>query len=122
MCSPRAGSAGAAPVARLIALRENENAAQAYGINVVRTTVSAFAISGFMAAVRGRALRPRAERARLDGLPPTESLKTFSMVVIGGLGSLSGAVLGTVYVRGAQYFLHGNWAAASRPARACCSC
>jgi branched-chain amino acid transport system permease protein len=40
---------------------------------------------------------------------PTESIKTFSTVVIGGLGSLPGAVLGSVYVRGAQYFLNGNW-------------
>ena len=37
----------------LIALRENENAAQSYGINVVRTTLAGFAISGFMAAVAG---------------------------------------------------------------------
>jgi branched-chain amino acid transport system permease protein len=29
----------------------------------------------------------------------------FSMVVIGGMGSLTGAVLGAVYVRGVQYFL-----------------
>jgi branched-chain amino acid transport system permease protein len=31
------------------------------------------------------------------------------MVVIGGLGSLPGAVLGAMYVRGAEFFLHGGW-------------
>src|SRR5262249_8255660 len=34
----------------------------------------------------------------------------FAMVVIGGLGSLGGALLGATYVRGAQYFFPGNWA------------
>ncbi len=93
----------------LIALRENENAAQAYGINVVRTTVSAFAISGFMAAVAGVLFVHEQNGLGSTVFAPTESLKTFSTVVIGGLGSLPGAVLGSVYVRGSQYFLNGNW-------------
>ena len=33
------------------------------------------------------------------------SLLIFSMVVIGGMGSLGGAILGAAYVRGTQYFL-----------------
>jgi branched-chain amino acid transport system permease protein len=32
------------------------------------------------------------------------------MVVIGGLGSLPGAVLGAIYVRGAEFFLRSSWA------------
>jgi hypothetical protein len=32
------------------------------------------------------------------------------MVVIGGLGSLPGAVLGAVYVRGSELLLRGGWA------------
>jgi branched-chain amino acid transport system permease protein len=93
----------------LIALRENENAAQAYGIDVVRTTVTAFAISGFMAAAAGVLFVHEQQGLGSTVFAPTESLKTFSTVVIGGLGSLPGAVLGSVYVRGAQYFLNGNW-------------
>ena len=38
------------------------------------------------------------------------SLRLFSMVVIGGLGSIPGAILGAVYVRGAEFFLSGGWA------------
>ncbi len=93
----------------LIAIRENENAAQAYGIDVVRTTVSAFAISGFMAAVAGVLFVHEQNGLGSTVFAPTESLKAFSTVVIGGLGSLPGAVLGSVYVRGAQYFLNGSW-------------
>jgi branched-chain amino acid transport system permease protein len=93
----------------LIAIRENENAAQAYGISVVRTTVAAFAISGFMAAVAGVLFVHEQNGLGSTVFAPTESIKTFSTVVIGGLASLPGAVLGSVYVRGAQYFLNGTW-------------
>ncbi|HEY3942808.1 MAG TPA: hypothetical protein VGL60_10005, partial [Acidimicrobiales bacterium] len=36
-------------------------------------------------------------------------LQFFTMVVIGGLGSVPGAVLGAVYVYGAQYLLPPGW-------------
>ena len=93
----------------LVAIRENENAARSYGVDAVRTTVVAFAISGFMAAVAGVLFVH--EQNGLGSAPylPTESLTAFSTVVIGGMGSLPGAVLGAVYIRGAQYFLPGNW-------------
>jgi len=38
-----------------------------------------------------------------------QGLQFFTMVVIGGLGSLSGAVLGAVYVYGVQYLLPPGW-------------
>ena len=37
----------------LIAIRENEKAALAYGVNVTRTSLAAFAFSGFLAAIAG---------------------------------------------------------------------
>jgi hypothetical protein len=40
---------------------------------------------------------------------PRESLVTFSAVVIGGMTSIVGAVIGSIYVRGLKYFLSGNW-------------
>jgi branched-chain amino acid transport system permease protein len=44
-----------------------------------------------------------------DAFGADVSVRLFSMVVIGGLGSLPGAVLGAMYVRGAEFFLHGGW-------------
>jgi branched-chain amino acid transport system permease protein len=38
-----------------------------------------------------------------------QGLQFFTMVVIGGLGSLLGAVLGAVYVYGVQYLLPPGW-------------
>lgn len=94
----------------LIAIRENENAARAYGVDAVRTTVTAFAISGFMAAVAGVLFVHLQNGLGTAPFDPRESLSAFSTVVIGGMGSLPGAILGAFYIRGAQYFLPGNWA------------
>jgi branched-chain amino acid transport system permease protein len=94
----------------LIAIRENENAARAYGVNATRTTLAAFAFSGFMAAFAGVLYVHHQNGLGVAAFLPSESLTAFSMVIIGGLGSLGGALIGAFYVRGAQYFLPGNWA------------
>ena len=93
----------------LIAIRENERAARSYGVNASRTTLAAFALSGFLAATAG-ALFVHQQSGLNAGLYLAQgSLDLFSMVVIGGLGSLPGAVLGAVYVRGADFFLPTDW-------------
>lgn len=89
----------------LIAQRDNERASQAFGVNVVWAKLGAFAASGFMAAVAGALYAYHQQQIRGGRFPAEISLLIFSMVVIGGMGSLSGAVLGAAYVRGTQYFL-----------------
>ena len=89
----------------LIAQRENEKGAQALGVRIVYAKLGAFAASGFMAAVAGALYAYHQQQLRADRFPAEISLLIFSMVVIGGMGSLSGAVLGAAYVRGTQYFL-----------------
>lgn len=89
----------------LVAMRDNERAAQALGVPMVRSKLVAFATSGFMASVAGALYAYHQQQLRADRFPAEISLLIFSMVVIGGMGSLTGAVLGAVYVRGTQYFL-----------------
>lgn len=93
----------------LIAIRENERAAQAYGVNVIRTQLAAFALSGFLAAVAGSLYVHQQTGLTPDPYAPERSLQLFSMVVIGGLGSLPGALLGATYVQGAEFFLPDRW-------------
>jgi len=85
---------------RLISVRDNEIAAGAAGIPVVRTKLMAFALSGFMAGYAGVCLAFAAERFSTDTFDPTVSLLVVSMVVIGGLDSVPGAVLGALYLKG----------------------
>jgi branched-chain amino acid transport system permease protein len=93
----------------LIAIRENERAVQSYGVNVTRTTLAAFAISGFLAAVAGGLYVHLEHGFTSDPYAPERSVELFSMVVIGGLGSLPGALLGAGYVQGVDFFLPLEW-------------
>jgi branched-chain amino acid transport system permease protein len=93
----------------LIAIRENEKAAQAYGINVIRTQLAAFALSGFLAALAGALYVHQQNGLTPAPYSPERSLQLFSMVVIGGLGSLPGALLGATYVHGADFYLPSGW-------------
>ena len=93
----------------LIAMRDNEKAAQSRGVSAVRTKLAAFAASGFRAAVAGALYAYHQQQLRADRFPAEISLLIFSMVVIGGLSTIPGAVLGAVYVRGAEFFLPAEW-------------
>jgi branched-chain amino acid transport system permease protein len=93
----------------LVAIRENELAARSYGINATRSTLAAFALSGFLAASAGALYVHQQQGLAVEPFLTQRSLELFSMVVIGGLGSLPGAVLGAVYVRSADFFLPLDW-------------
>jgi ABC-type branched-subunit amino acid transport system permease subunit len=85
---------------RLISVRDNEVAAGSAGIPVVRTKLMAFALSGFMAGYAGVCLAFATERFSTDTFDPTVSILVVSMVVIGGLDAIPGAVLGALYLVG----------------------
>jgi branched-chain amino acid transport system permease protein len=89
----------------MIGVRENDQGAQAFGVSPVRAKLTAFALSGFIASLAGAVFVHHQHGLGLRSYATEESLAVFTMVVIGGLGSLPGALLGAVYVKGAQYFL-----------------
>jgi branched-chain amino acid transport system permease protein len=96
----------------LIAIRENDSAARSYGIHATRTNLACFALAGFIAAVAGVLFVHQQTGLQVGAgnlYLPQESLRVFSMVVIGGLGSVPGVLLGAAYVWGTQYFLPGQW-------------
>jgi branched-chain amino acid transport system permease protein len=93
----------------LIAIRENERAASAFGVDARRTTLGAFAISGFLAAFAGALFVHQQNGLQLDSYTAGESLVVFTMVVIGGLGSVPGALLGALFVRGVTWWLPVEW-------------
>jgi branched-chain amino acid transport system permease protein len=96
----------------LLALRENERGAQSYGVNITRAKLTAFAISGFLAAVAGCLLVHLLTGFGPDTYSPYESFGVFIAAVVGGVGSLLGAILGAVFLQGGQWFLPGpRWQA-----------
>jgi branched-chain amino acid transport system permease protein len=93
----------------LVAQRDNETAAAAYGISVTRAKLCAFAVSGFVAALAGATFVFHQASFRAESYDAGQSLIVFAATVTGGLGSVVGAVIGAVYARGAQWLLSGNW-------------
>jgi branched-chain amino acid transport system permease protein len=93
---------------RLVAVRDNELGAAAMGIPVLRTKLMAFGLSGFMAGYAGACLAFATERFSTTTFDPTVSFIIISMVVIGGLGSIAGAVLGALYLEGLPALFGAN--------------
>ena len=93
---------------RLMAVRDNETGAGAMGIPLARTKLLAFALSGFIAGYAGVGLAFATERFSTDTFDPTFSILVVSMVVIGGLGSIDGAILGAIYLVGIPAIFGSN--------------
>jgi branched-chain amino acid transport system permease protein len=94
----------------LVASRDNALATQSFGISTIRLHLTAFAVSGALAGLAGGIYVLHQHGLNTDSFGPDVSIRLFSMVVIGGLGSLPGAVLGAIYIRGAEFFLSSGWA------------
>jgi branched-chain amino acid transport system permease protein len=95
----------------LIGVRDNERAAQAYAVGTRGALVMAFAVSGFLAGIAGALLVLQQHALDADNFDPIAGLRVFAMVVVGGLGSVGGAVIGAVFVKGIEYFLvQPEWA------------
>ena len=82
----------------VVAVRESSRAAAAFGIDPLRTKVTALGVSGFLAGLAG-ALDVVARHGVVAGAyVPDLSVTVLVMAVIGGLGSLTGGVLGALAV------------------------
>lgn len=74
------------------AVRGSEVAAASLGINVIKTKLTAFAISGFLAGAAGGLLIVMDGSVSPDALQIKDSLLFLSIAVVGGLSSLGGSI------------------------------
>ena len=88
-----------------LALRENEKAAATLGVSLRSARLSAFAVSGGIAALAGVVFALRVGTVNATDFPTEISLVLVLMVMIGGLGSLSGSYLGAFVVFGLPFLL-----------------
>jgi branched-chain amino acid transport system permease protein len=82
----------------LIAIRENELAAETMGIRTSRMKVIAFIYGAFFAGVAGALFAHYQHSVRPDDFTAVRSIGVVVMLVLGGLGSVTGAVAGAVVV------------------------
>ena len=78
----------------LLAMRDDEGGARACGIDVTRLKVFLFAVSAFIAALGGVLLSQAARAFDAASFDPIQSLLWFATVVVFGVDSATGAVLG----------------------------
>ncbi|MGA7987601.1 MAG: branched-chain amino acid ABC transporter permease [Candidatus Dormiibacterota bacterium] len=80
---------------RLRMVRDNEVAARLAGVNVARTQVLAYVISAVCAGLAGSLFAYWATITSPTGFTLNLSLSLLTAIVVGGLGSLTGAVIGS---------------------------
>jgi len=79
-----------------VAVRENEMAAGALGIDVFRKHLLSFSISALFAGLAGSLFAAKQGFISPDSFTFYESVLVLCMVVLGGLGNVAGAVLGAL--------------------------
>jgi branched-chain amino acid transport system permease protein len=80
------------------AIREDELAASAMGIPVVRYKLAAFAVAASFAGVMGVLLAANRTFISPESFNFMQSIGVLTMVILGGLGSIPGVILGAVVV------------------------
>ncbi len=79
---------------RLLAMRDNEVAAEVMGVNLLWTKILAFFIGSFFAGIAGWLWAYNIRFLNPDQFDFMLSMKLLGMLVVGGLGSTSGVILG----------------------------
>ncbi len=80
----------------LIAIRDDEVAADAMGVNVTSLKVMAFVLGAVIAGIAGGFFASFVHYVNPDNFTYMESVTILCMVVLGGLGSIPGVILGAV--------------------------
>ena len=80
----------------LRAVREDDQCASAMGLNVVHLKIVAFGTSCCFAGIAGALLAHTANFISPDQFQFGESINILAMVVVGGLGSLPGSIIGAL--------------------------
>ena len=88
-----------------IAIRDNDLAAQVMGINLFYYKLLAFFIGCFLAGIAGSLLAHWIGFMNAEQFSLTESILYIGMIIIGGLGTTLGPILGVVFIRLLQQVL-----------------
>ncbi|UCC86151.1 MAG: branched-chain amino acid ABC transporter permease [Anaerolineales bacterium] len=82
-----------------VAIRDNDLAAEVLGINIVAYKLRAFFLSAFYAGLAGSLWAHYLRSINPEQLDLIDSVWMLGMVIVGGMGSALGPILGTVFIR-----------------------
>jgi branched-chain amino acid transport system permease protein len=91
----------------MVALREREAAAAVMGVDVGRVKVTAFVVSSFLAGISGALYGSYLSFAQPDQWSLLMSIQFIAAVIVGGLGTTSGPLLGCAVVFALPSLLKG---------------
>ena len=81
-----------------LVMRESEIVAKGMGINVPQTKFWCFAITGFLMGIAGAMLGFSTHIANPEAFGISLSVDYVAMMIVGGLGSLSGSLIGAAFI------------------------
>lgn len=84
----------------LMAVREDEIAAEAMGVNTTQTKVRAFVLGAFFAGVAGGLFGHYLRYLNPQTFDFNRSFEIIIMVVLGGMGSISGSIVAALFLTG----------------------
>ncbi|MBE7637914.1 branched-chain amino acid ABC transporter permease [Sneathiella sp. P13V-1] len=82
----------------MMAVRDSEISAQSMGVNLAQTKTLAFALSAGITGLAGALFAHKLGFLSPESFTVLQSLELLVLVVVGGLGSLHGAVFGAMFV------------------------
>jgi len=83
-----------------MAMREDEDVAEAMGINLVQTKLLAFSIGAGFSAMAGAVFAGRLGNVFPQSLGLIISINALSLIIVGGLGSIPGVIVGSLILVG----------------------
>ncbi len=81
-----------------IAIRDHDVSAEVMGVDVFRHKLLAFAVSSFYVGVAGSLLAYQARIISPENFPLGVAIDQLGMIIIGGLGSVLGSILGAAFI------------------------
>ncbi len=91
-----------------VAIRESEVAAEGLAIDLTRTKTTAYGLSALYAGIAGGLFAPILTLVVPESYDLFQVIVQFAMVVVGGLGSIAGAIFGAVGLIGVQEALRAT--------------
>lgn len=79
-----------------VAIREDEIAASSVGINITAYKLYAFSFGAFWAGLAGTLFAAKMQFVSPESFTFMESVLILCMVILGGIGSISGVILGAI--------------------------
>lgn len=83
-----------------VAIRDQDVSAEVMGVNLFRYKLTSFGVSSFYAGVAGSLLAYQARYISPENFPITLAIDSLAMIIIGGMGSILGAILGAIFITG----------------------